>query len=163
MTPDEFAQLTKFLAETPAAVRQLTSNLTESAARWKPSDKEFSAVEHLCHLRDIEQEGYRARIGRILEEEQPLLPDLDGARLAQERSYNKQELNVALDVFTRARLDNLSLIKSLSPEQLGRCGTFENVGPITLEKLLHMMREHDEAHLQELKDLRARLAVAEQV
>jgi hypothetical protein len=153
MNQSEFADLTKFLVETPAVINQLTADLSESAARWKPSDDEFSAVEHLCHLRDIEREGYAARITKILQEEQPFLPDLGGSRLAQERDYNRQELRAAFDAFNQSRQENVSLIKALSPAQLNRSGEFENVGPITLEKLLLMMREHDEAHLQELKAL----------
>jgi hypothetical protein len=41
---------------------------------------------------------------------------------------------------------------------LNRAGTLEGVGQITLGKLLHLMREHDEAHRKELVELREQLA-----
>ncbi len=157
MTEQELEELIDFLAETPAAVRQLTEGLTEGETRWKPSATDFSAVENICHLRDIEEEGYSTRIGRILTEDQPFLQDLNGAKLAEERDYNEQELKAALDAFTHARQSNVQTIKSLSQEQLKRTGTFEQTGHITLERLLCMMQEHDRAHLLELSEVRGGL------
>src|SRR5688500_19594160 len=48
------------------------------------------------YLRDIETEGYTVRIGQLLEEEDPLLRDLDGDRLAIERRYIEQDVDGAL-------------------------------------------------------------------
>jgi len=42
-----------------------------------PSDL-LSELEHVCHLRDIEQDGYHVRIHRMLEESNPSLLSLDG-------------------------------------------------------------------------------------
>jgi len=158
MTAEEFEALKKFLTKTPAAVRELIAGLTENQTRRKPSQTEFSVVENICHLRDIEAEGYQKRIRRILTEDMPFLPDLDGSRLALERRYNEQELEAALEAFTVARDENMRTIQSLSAEQLTRGGTFEQIGPLTLQRLLLMMQEHDRAHLLELKDVRRRLA-----
>jgi hypothetical protein len=158
MTQPELAELVNFLAATPAAVRQLAEKLSESETRWKPDEGDFSVIENICHLRDIELEGYTARVNRMLGEDKPFLADIDGTRLAHERRYNEQELNVALDAFTQARELNVRTIQNLSSEQLERTGMFEQTGSITLENLLQMMREHDEAHLQELNTLRGKLA-----
>ncbi len=158
MTQPELAELINFLEATPAAVRKLAEKLSESETRWKPDESDFSVVENICHLRDIELEGYTARIHRMLSEDQPFLADIDGTRLAHERRYNEQELNTALDAFTQAREWNVRTIRNLSSEQLARTGMFEQTGSITLEKLLQMMREHDEAHLQELNTLHGKLA-----
>ena len=158
MTGAELQSLTDFLALTPARVRQLTSDLSEREARWKPSPQEFSALENICHLNDLEREGYAVRLEKLIGEEQPFLPDFDGGKIAAERDYNQRQLAVMLDAFTRSRESNLRAVYALSPEELQRGGTLEGVGPITLESLLLKMREHDEAHLQELSDLRTRLS-----
>ena len=157
MTPEEFQSLVIFLEETPGRVRVLVENLGEGEKRWKPKEDEFSATENVCHLRDIEEEGYSVRIRKLLEETDPLLADLDGARLALERDYNRQNMFNALERFTSARSGNVAAVRSLPPEDLSRQGTFEGSGPITLAKLLLMMREHDRSHLTELESLRARL------
>lgn len=157
LTKAELESLTGFLALTPARVRALVQNLQESEVHWKPSAQEFSALEQVCHLNDLEREGYGARIEKLIHEEQPFLPDFDGGRIAAERDYNNQNLATALDAFAYSRQNNLRAIASLSPEDLQRGGTLETVGPITLETLLFKMREHDEGHLQELNVLRGQL------
>lgn len=145
--------VTDFLAETPARVRRLVQNLSARDARWKPSPQEFSALEQVCHLRDLEREGYAVRIEKLIREDQPHLPDFDGARIAAERRYHAQSLSDALDTFARARESNMRAIGALAPVDLRRGGTLEGVGPVTLEEVLGKMREHDEGHLQELNAL----------
>lgn len=158
MTRNELEELANFLAETPVRIRRLAEGFVESETRRKPADEGFSVVENICHLRDIEVDGYAARIQRILIEDEPFLPDLNGAQLAAGRRYNEQELAAALDAFTDARRDNVLAVKELSSAQLERQGVFENTGAITLSRLLEMMREHDLAHLDELNCLRDKLA-----
>ncbi len=148
----------EFLEETPAVFRKLAQGLADKDLRWKPSGDQFSFVENACHLRDIEVEGYGARIRKLLTENHPQLPDVDGSRLARERDYNSQAFDAALDEFARARADNVRAIKNLSAELLNRTGVLEGVGEITLGKLFLLMREHDESHRQELVELRERMA-----
>lgn len=148
----------EFLEATPAVFRKLAQGLADKDLRWKPSGDQFSFVENACHLRDIEVEGYGARIRKLLTENHPQLPDVDGSRLARERDYNSQAFDAALDEFARARDENLRAIKNLSAELLNRTGVLEGVGEITLGKLFLLMREHDESHRQELVELRERIA-----
>lgn len=155
MAQPDFQNLLAFLEETPEVVRSLTENLTAKELMRKPAKEEFSFLEHVCHLRDIEQEGYRVRIARLLSEEQPFLPDIDGDKLAAERNYNSQSFDEALSAFSRARKDNVQTIRTLTSHHLKRSGIFQNVGTITLGQLLAMMVEHDEAHRLSLAGLRA--------
>lgn len=147
----------EFLEETPAVFRKLAQGLADKDLRWKPSGGQFSFVENACHLRDIEVEGYGARIRKLLTENHPQLPDVDGSRLARERDYNSQAFDAALDEFAQARAENVRAIKNLSAGLLNRTGVLEGVGEITLGKLFLLMREHDESHRQELIELRARI------
>ena len=153
MAPQDFENLLAFLEETPEVIRSLTENLPVRELRRKPAKEEFSFLEHVCHLRDIEQEGHGVRIAKLLSEEQPFLLDIDGDKLAAERNYNSQSFDEALSAFTRARKKNIQTIRPLRPESLKRIGVFQNVGTITLEQLLSMMREHDNQHLRALSDL----------
>ncbi|MBD0370787.1 MAG: DinB family protein [Pyrinomonadaceae bacterium] len=157
-TREEFQALVVNLEETPGKVRRLVESLGEGEKVWKPVANEFSAIENVCHLRDIEEEGYCVRIQRLMEETEPYLNDLDGARLARERDYNSQNMNEALERFTQARGRNVTTVRSLQLEGLNRRGTFEGTGAVTLGQLLLMMREHDEAHIRELENLRAHLS-----
>src|SRR5258705_633753 len=147
---ETFEALTAKLAGTPEETARLTRDLSAQSVTIKPSPEEFSVLESVCHLRDIEIEGYSTRIRGILSEDNPLLADIDGMRLAMEREYNQENLNEALQAFTNARQENVALLRSLNDDQLDRTGVLEGVGEVTLAKLILMMREHDEAHLDEL-------------
>jgi DinB superfamily len=159
MTEQEFQDVVGFLEETPESIRQLTAAFVGQGLRWKPGVNEFSALEQVCHLRDLEREGYAERIKKLLTENQPSLPDFDGARVARERDYNKQDFQSALQDFALARAENVRVMKSLSPDELKRSGVLDGVGAITLEKLLLLMSEHDQSHLKELSELRERIPV----
>lgn len=154
MVEQDVEKLLKFLEETPEMIRRLTANFSKDDLKLKPSANEFSALEQVCHLRDLEQEGYNVRIRKLLTENQPALPDFDGGRIARERDYNSQDFADALQDFTRARQENTDAVRTLSSDQLNLTGTLEGVGTITLARLLQLMREHDQSHLDELSDLR---------
>jgi hypothetical protein len=157
MTGQEFQEVVRFLEETPASIRQSAVEMTLQDLRWKPSDEEFSVVEQVCHLRDLEREGYSTRIKKLLTEQQPILPDFAGGRIARERDYNRQDFETAFQEFARERAENVRVMKTLSPEQLNRSGVLEGVGVITLGKLFVLMREHDQSHRDELNGLRERI------
>lgn len=143
-----------YLAETPATLQRLVEGLTNKDWRRRVPGAEFSILENICHLLDIEREGYAVRIERLLKEDSPVFPDIDGGQLARERDYNNLNLETALEAFRCAREGNISVLKSLNPDQLERRGTLEAVGPITLSELLRMMRAHDDAHRREIEELR---------
>ena len=114
-------------------------------------------VENLLHLRDIEIEGYSKRLRRILAEDTPALPDIDGTRLAIERHYNEQPVAPALAEFSAARRENVALLRAVTPADLARKAEMEKVGRITLAQLVQMWREHDAGHRAELAELRCEL------
>ncbi len=149
--PKTFEELIVSLSKTPDAVVRLVTDLSSRAVISKPSPDEFSVLESVCHLRDVEIEGYAARIRRILNEERPSLPDIDGSRLAIEGDYNRQNVADAVESFTQARKENVVVLSEVDDEQLKRTGSLEGVGEITLGKLLMLMWEHDQGHLEEIQ------------
>jgi len=157
MNSTDRQQLLAQLAHTPAQLSELIDRLPQDSVRVRPAPDEFSVVENICHLRDIEIEGYAIRIRRLITENHPTLSDIDGTRLAIEREYNSQDLQEALMTFTRARQENLSVLGKASDSDFEREGVLEGAGGITLEKLLEVMCEHDEGHVDELKIARRRL------
>lgn len=146
-------ELLTVLSATSAQVGQLCQLIPPAYLNWKPAawegvpGEQFSALEHVCHLRDIETDGYQTRIRRLLTEEQPELLSLDGYALALERRYAEANLAEALAAFARARQVTIELIGSLSAQQLLRTGFFEGYGNVTLAGLLYFLCSHDHQHL----------------
>lgn len=122
----------------------------DEASRPGPGES-LSPVEQCWHLAELEREGFGARIRRLLGEEDPFLPDFDGARLARERNYRARSLDEGLAAFRAERAANLALLRSVAPEQWARAGTQEGVGPVALCDLPAMMGEHDASHRAEIE------------
>jgi hypothetical protein len=159
MTAEELASIVDYLAETPRELEHLIDGLGDEQKRYRPDGVEFSVLENVCHLLDIEREGYAVRIHRLLKEDNPVLEDIDGSRLARERSYNTQDIETALVAFRSERADNVRSLRSLGLDELERGGMLETVGPITLSSLLGMMREHDASHRKDILELRDGLRI----
>ncbi|HSS20605.1 MAG TPA: DinB family protein [Pyrinomonadaceae bacterium] len=155
--PKTDSELLAFLSATPAKIARLLSGLADEELRTRTSPELFSTLENVCHLRDLELQGYSKRIDRILKETEPALADFDGARVAAEGNYNREVLSEALEAFQSARNENVQKLRGLTDAELLRVGLLEGVGRITLPMLAEMMREHDEGHLEDLRVLRQQL------
>jgi hypothetical protein len=112
----------------------------------------FSMVEHACHLRDLEKEGYLVRIERILREDNPVLEDFDGGRIARERNYAAQDFGAAIDEFERSRMESVRVLQALSDAELERPARFGG-DAITLRGVAEMMLRHDAEHRAEIEDM----------
>ncbi|HEY1992322.1 MAG TPA: DinB family protein [Gammaproteobacteria bacterium] len=151
----QLAEAITCLSTLPDALAQRTQGLDEARLHFKPDAGVFSVLESVCHLRDIEAEGYTRRLELMLEEDLPLLPDLDGAALARARRYHQQSFATALQDFGTARHANLQTLRRLAPVDLERRGEYANLGVVTLDQVLDMWVAHDREHLQELDQLLA--------
>jgi hypothetical protein len=118
----------------------------------RPGAEEFSLVEHACHLRDLELEGYLVRVRRMLAEDCPALQPFDGAAVAAARDYLRQDARAAARDFGRARHEVAALLAPLQAHDLRREATFGE-RRICLGDLVAMMVEHDRGHREEIERL----------
>ncbi len=153
MTSDQRRELVEHLRRTPERVASLIAALPPAALGRRPAPGAFSGREHVHHLRDLEVEGFAERLRRLLREEGPFLPDLDGARLARERRYNEHPHEAALAELRRVRASCAAELERLGEAEWRRSGTLETVGPVTVERLVELWWSHDRGHLDELEVL----------
>jgi len=124
---------------------------------WAPESWEgvpsepFTAIEQVCHVRDIEIEGYHERFTRTLAECEPLLPSIDSEAVARERSYGSADVSEVFADFRRARAKTLALLRGLEAPQFDRLAVFEGYGPVSLRGLVHYLCSHDQQHLAGLQ------------
>ena len=145
------------LAAMPAKLKAIVEAIPETLWRAQPKAGGFSLVEHLCHLRDIDGDGYRVRIERMLSEDRPMLPDIDGAQLAVERDYKVQDARAALDTFSATRWAIVGRLGKLDATERRRKGLMAGTHEIDIEGLVSAMLTHDSEHLDELEGLSAEL------
>lgn len=148
-------QLESHFAAFPVGLRHWAPALWEGI----PSEH-LTAIEQLCHVRDIEADGYHVRFQRTLEEDKPFLGALDTYGLAQVRDYGKADAMLVMAEFRTAREQTLSMLKGLSAEQLARPAEFEGYGPVTLKGLVHYLCSHDQQHLAGLQWLLGKFEAA---
>src|SRR5258707_1188642 len=97
----QFTDALATLEAMPDKVRLFIRDADESQLTKRDPKKPdfFNLREHVAHLRDVDVEAYEKRVGLILEQEHPMLADLDGGRLAVERQYHLQDVGAAFEAF----------------------------------------------------------------
>jgi alkanesulfonate monooxygenase SsuD/methylene tetrahydromethanopterin reductase-like flavin-dependent oxidoreductase (luciferase family) len=157
-TPLSLDQATlQALASFPDALAAHYALFPRSHRNWRPSawegipSEHLTPIEQLCHVRDIEIEGYQKRFHRTLTESLPYLESLDTDEVAQTRSYASADESEVLASFRAARTQTIDLLSGVSAEQLRRPALFEGYGTVTLKSLVHYLCSHDQQHLAGLQ------------
>ena len=81
------------LADFPRQLELHYDAIPNEFKHWRPPSwdgipsEHYTALEQICHVRDIEIDGYQVRFRRTIEATHPFLPGVDGDTLAIERSY----------------------------------------------------------------------------
>jgi hypothetical protein len=162
MHPITFAALEAF----PRELEKHYAAFPAPFVHWAPASwegvpsEQFTAIEQVCHVRDIEIEGYQVRFQRTLEEASPFLPSIDSETIAKQRDYGREDVTQAFAAFRAARVKTLALLRSLSDSQLERPAVFEGYGPVTLRGLVHYLCSHDQQHLAGLQWLLGKIDAA---
>lgn len=141
----------------PEQFEQFFLSIPKSHWGWAPGSWEgipsesFTAIEQICHVRDIEIDGYHARFRRLLDETEPTLGAIDGYALVEERHYADADPNTVFNEIRAARRQTIRLVQGLTAEQLTRVGYFEGYGRLTVKGLVHYLCSHDQQHLSGLQ------------
>jgi hypothetical protein len=159
----------KALGQFPQLLEAFYDAIPHEYKLWTPASWEgipsesFTALEQICHVRDIEVEGYQVRFRRALHEENPFLPSIDGYALAKERDYGATSASDALDALRRARAWTVEMVSVLEAHELSRPAVFEGYGPVTVQSLVHYLCSHDQQHLSGLQWLLGKIAAERNV
>ncbi|EJL68325.1 hypothetical protein PMI12_05381 [Variovorax sp. CF313] len=151
------------LAAFPSQLEAHYAAIPTAFRHWAPPSWEgvpseaFTAIEQLCHVRDIEIEGYHVRFRRTLQETHPTLASIDSEPLAIARAYGTADAAKVLADFRMARVQTMEIISSLSDAQLARTAVFEGYGPLTMRSLIHYLCSHDQQHLAGLQWLAGKI------
>lgn len=150
------------LAGFPALLEATYAAVPNDRKHWRPSSwdgipsERLTAIEQICHVNDIEIDGYHVRFQRTLDEDRPALVDLDGELLARERNYAAASASDVFRKFKAARAATIRTLSGCTEQQLERVAIFENK-PTTLRGLIHFLCSHDCQHLAGLQWLLARI------
>jgi hypothetical protein len=150
----------------PETLCAFVATVPGDALDWRPASwegipsEELTIRQQLCHLRDIEADGYIVRFQRVLAEQNPTLASIDTYALVEPRDYDRTATADAIDAFAAARKKTMQILAAITAEDFNRRGTFEGYGDVTLAGLIHYLCSHDQQHLAGIQWLLGQHAAA---
>jgi len=137
----EWEQLLSILAESPAWVERRLEHAP--GPRWSepPASERRSAVEVLCHMRDVDLEVYLPRVRLVLGGAAELPDAKLGAR--DSRLEREQSPAIVLAAWRAARATLLDLLRPLGPRDWARFAIHPVRGPYPLGEMVRSLAEHD--------------------
>ncbi|HNT54684.1 MAG TPA: DinB family protein [Anaerolineaceae bacterium] len=139
------------LQSTPAALDTLIEGLPRSIWSQPPAPGEWSLLEIICHLRDVDREINLPRMQLICcsGEDNPFLPGVSADGWVAERHYAAEALPAALLEMQQSRGDLLALLADLPAESWARPARHAIFGPTRLLELVEFMVTHDQNHVRQ--------------
>lgn len=131
------------LSTTPARWLSLAQSVPEEFLSRTPAPGEWSALECLQHIIDVER-VFQSRLQAFMEgrESFPAFnPDAEGAPKSAQRSPH----DIAAE-FAKLRWDSLAAIGELQPADLSRASRHPELGTVTLDEMLNEWPAHDFNH-----------------
>ena len=145
------------LAATPARLKEALAGVPKKLLSWTPAPGKWSIHEIVCHMRDMEREAYLDRYRRILAEDSPALPDIDGDAYATLRDYRSMKLGEVVRDWAKLRKESLKLLKKVKGAQWERVGIHPTAGSLSVAGFLRRQAVgNDEAHLGQLDAIKRR-------
>lgn len=154
----EWGQLLAVLGEGP---RWLASRLDRHAGeRWRlpPAAGRWSALEALCHLRDVERVILAPRLERLLGEDRPAFDDIDITPWAVEKDYRSEDPRAAHQAWSETRLAVLARLAPLGPAEWRRLGYHSVRGPYSVGEMVRHWADHDLSHRRQIAEALGELA-----
>jgi hypothetical protein len=142
----------KIQAATPHKLKRLLKGVPTSKLRKRPAPGKWSVSEILTHVADTELVGgFRMRL--ILGAPGSPIQAFNQDDWVVAHHYDKRDPRKSLEQFRVLREANLTLLKSLSPEQWKLHGMHSERGEETIEKIALMFAGHDVNHLKQIESI----------
>jgi len=119
--------------------------VTDPRARLRPSADRWSALEYACHVRDVYRHG-SYRLGRMLNEDNPLFENWDQDETAVSERYDAQDPALVADELGVASTELADLYGTVDGDLWSRPGTRSDGALFTIESFgryfLHDLVHH---------------------
>ena len=140
---DKLEWIKSVLKTTPERWLSLTEMLPAELLNAPPAPKEWSAMQCLHHLLDLEILVFPFRMRRILAGQE--IPGFDPETQTTPFDENQSPVTTAWK-FNQLRQESMQLMGSLSSSDLESQGRHAELGVVTLSELLHEWAAHDLMH-----------------
>ena len=136
-------------AATPATLVALLAGLPETLTST-PADEGWSPHDVVVHLTSLDPFSMVRRVRAIVEQDDPVIPDLDEHAVLEGSGLLSRPLGPVLDQMARQRAEALVWLRDLTPQQLARTGRHSTAGPLTAAEIIHHKAWHDLLHIGQI-------------
>ena len=137
----------------PSAVREAITGLDGGAINSRVGDS-WSSRDVVLHLADLEiARAFRIRL--VLSVDEPLLPAWDEKVVQRRTQYLWRSPEMALATFDLMVYSTAEILMRIDRAAWRRAGTHPDFGALTVAELMRRGPRHVEAHVNQIKDLRA--------
>jgi uncharacterized damage-inducible protein DinB len=147
---DELKQQLDALAAFPAQLKAHLAQQSEAALRFQPAPEEWSVVEVLGHLIEIDA-IWLGRIRQALSTDNPTLVPADN-NVVRQRDYQNKQLGFLHITFAERREELLEMLRILRPAQLERTAQHPRYGQMTIAQMVAGIANHDQIHLEQINN-----------
>ncbi|HUZ00733.1 MAG TPA: DinB family protein [Thermomicrobiaceae bacterium] len=140
------------MRQLPDRVARIVDPAPLDAIRRAGANGEWGAIEILTHLRDWDEVNLD-RLDHVLGEDRPTLETFDGDLWAIERDYHAQDPSRVLVSLRQHRRRLVDELEAVPDAGWSRTARHPELGEVTLDDLVRRIDEHDQQHLQDLRDL----------
>ena len=142
-------------AATAKKLEQLIKGVPAARLKKRPAADKWSVSEILAHLADAEIVGsFRMRF--ILGAPGAPIVAFNQDDWAASMRYEKRDPRKSIELFRSLREGNLTMLKSLTPEQWKSYGMHSERGKETIERITLMFAGHDLNHLRQIEQILGR-------
>jgi hypothetical protein len=127
----------------------LTSVSVHDATTYRDDGSGWTALEVMCHLRDLEA-VIMQRATLTVEQESPALPNFDADATALAGRYNEQNLEAVYQAWVEGRTVLLAYLAERDEAAWERVGIHPKRGAMTLADQLAFTAWHDVNHIEQL-------------
>jgi len=137
------------LSSTPGIITRFCNGVSDAIADHDQGPDYFTLREVLAHLADWEP-IWLERIQRIVQEEMPVLANIDEGKMAELNGYATTSVQTSLTNFTRGRAALVEYLQSLPDDAFARSGVRPEIGTITVKDIATIILAHDTYHIAQL-------------
>ena len=141
------------LESTPEILRLLMGGLSDEDTKWKPAANRWSIAEVLEHLSHTEGHCFRARVERIVSEDNPAIEPYDQEAFFAAGQYSGRDAEDSFDHFEEQRELNLEYLRELPAAAADRTGTHPELGVMTVSHVVNEWAFHDLGHIRQIAEI----------
>ena len=116
----------------------------------RPEPEEWSLIEIISHLADVDEEVNIPRLQMIINEASPFIEAALTDQWAEERNYINRDASKELNRFISNRISLIKVIENLSDQQWDKSINHAIFGPTPTSELIKFITQHDRIHINQM-------------